>query len=130
MVTDEMTLKEYQEMKRANRRNKYNAQARTVDGVRFDSKAEARRYGELKLLCAQGYIAGLRIHPRYELQAAFTDGRGKRHRGIFYEADFEYQESGQMIAEDVKGVQTTVFRLKRKLFLYRYSEYDLRIVPA
>lgn len=131
-MTDEMTLEEYWQMKRSTRRgNKYNARKCIVDGVKFDSQAEARRYAELKLLRAQGHIAALRIHPRYELQEAFRDSTGKKHRAIHYEADFEYQDGGQTVVEDVKGgkaTQTAVFRLKRKLFLYRYQDHELRIV--
>lgn len=112
------------------RRGKYNARAAHVDGLRFDSQAEARRYAELKLLEAAGVIAGLEVHPRFELQAAFKDHAGKGWAAIVYEADFAYFEDGARIVEDVKGIETPAFRLKRKLFLRRYPGLALRVIPA
>ncbi len=112
------------------RKAKYNARAVMMAGERFDSRAEARRYADLQLLEAAGAIRDLEIHPKYELQAAFTDQSGKRWAAIAYEADFAYMEDGARIVEDVKGYATDVFRLKRKLFLYRYPDLNLRIIAA
>lgn len=112
------------------RRGKYNAHAATVAGVRFDSQAEAARYGELALLQAAGAICDLTIHPRYELQPAFTDSAGQRWAAITYEADFGYTEDGAPVVEDVKGYQTAVFQLKRKLFMARYPALTLRVIRA
>jgi len=112
------------------RRGKYNARAATVAGQRFDSQAEARRYGELVLLENAGAITGLEVHPRFELQPAFTDSSGKRWTAICYEADFSYTEDGAPVVEDVKGCETAAFRLKRKLFLQRYPALTLRVIRA
>lgn len=108
--------------------HKYNAKKTTVNGITFDSKAEARRYSELKLLVQAGEINGLILHPTFELQPPFVDVDGKRQRAIKYVADFQYTENGRPIVEDVKGVETPVFRLKMKMFKYIYSEYELRLV--
>lgn len=111
------------------RRAKYNARPTEIDGQRFDSQAEARRYEELRLLQRAGVIHDLVIHPRFELQPAFeTDG--KRHRAIYYEGDFQYREDGRLVVEDVKGVETVLFKLKVKLFLYKYPKVELRITDA
>lgn len=112
------------------RRGKYNARAVYIGSLQFDSMAEAARYRELALLEAAGAIAGLQVHPCYELQPAFTDSTGKRWAAIRYEADFAYTEDGTQVVEDVKGVQTAAFRLKRKLFLHRYPSLVLRVIPA
>lgn len=112
------------------RPSKYKSRVAEVAGLRFDSKAEARRYSELVLLEAAGAITGLEVHPRFELQPAFTDGSGKRWAVITYEADFSYTEDGAPVVEDVKGYQTAVFRLKRKLFLMRYPALTLRVIAA
>lgn len=112
------------------RRSKYHARPATVDGWRFDSQAEARRYTELSVLARAGEIADLVIHPRYELQAAFTDRTGKRWAAITYEADFAYTEGGARVVEDVKGHPTAIFRLKRKLFLARYPGLELRVTAT
>jgi len=109
------------------RRHKYGAQPVELQGIHFDSTAEAQRYAELQLLAAAGAIHALRVQPRYELQPAFTAPTGETVRAITYKADFEYQEDGRTIVEDVKGVATPVFRLKAKLFRYRYPELELRI---
>ena len=107
---------------------KYHAKPTTIDGIRFDSKREAARYGELKLLHLAGVIHKLQVHPRYVLLEPFTC-KGVKYRGISYEGDFEYVENGQRVCEDVKGVKTQVFRIKEKLFVKRYGdEIEFRIV--
>jgi hypothetical protein len=104
----------------------------TVDGVTFDSRLEARRYAELRLMEQAGAIRALRVHPRYELIPAFVDGQGKRHRATFYEADFDYLDGdNRVVVEDTKGgtaTMTAVFRIKAKLFQHRYRSHELRIV--
>jgi hypothetical protein len=101
-----------------------------VDGITFDSKAEARRYGELKMMREGGLIHNLRTHPRYVLLEPFTV-KGIRYRGVTYVADFAYIENGQQVVEDVKGKRTAVYNLKEKLFMDRYGDkIELRIVEA
>ncbi len=107
------------------KKHKYNAQPTTVDDSRFDSKAEAQRYGELKLLEEAGAISKLAIHPRFELLPRML---GRKLRKVVYEADFSYQERGQSVVEDVKGVETAVWRLKRNLFLRKYPHLELRVI--
>lgn len=110
--------------------NKYNAQRVTIDGVTYDSQAEARRGQELAMLEKSGAISALRVHPRYLIIDRFVHS-GHVVRPSFYEADFEYREGGRLIVEDVKGVVTEVFSLKKKLFLLRYgATYELRILKA
>jgi len=89
-------------------RSKYNAVKTTVDGIKFDSKAEARRYSELKLLLKVKTIADLELQPRYDFVV----------NGVkigFYKADFRYKIGNRIIIEDVKGVKTPVYNLKKKL---------------
>lgn len=100
-----------------------------IDGIRFDSKAEARRYGELKLLQMAGAITGLRVHPTYTLIEPF-DYHGEHVRGTDYEADFAYFEDGCVVVEDVKGMETEVYRIKAKLFKKLYPDMDFRVVKA
>ena len=92
------------------RRNKYGARKVKIDGITFDSKGEARRYGELRLMEKQGLISRLTVHPRYDLTV--------NHQKICtYVADFEYRDEGNnRRIEDFKGVVTPVFRIKWKLF--------------
>jgi hypothetical protein len=107
--------------------NKYHAVKTVVDGYTFDSKAEAQYYIALREMLKDGEISNLKVHPRYELQSPFYY-RGERIPGIYYEADFSYIKDGKRIAVDVKGYKTDVYRLKRKLFLYNYQDYDFQEV--
>lgn len=111
-------------------RHKYNAQPTTYQGQKFDSKSEANRFKELSLLESIGQISGLIIHPAFELQPAFTDRNGKKHRAIVYEADFSYLDKAtqQLVIEDVKGMENRLWLLKKKMFLYRYRDLELRVV--
>lgn len=88
--------------------NKYRAVKTTIDGIKFDSKAEGRRYAELKLLERAGEIRQLELQPRYSI---VINGRHICN----YHADFRYFTAEQSIVEDVKGVRTPVYRLKKKL---------------
>lgn len=105
------------------RSGKYNASKVVIDGHRFDSQREAKRYEELKQREAAGKIAQLELQPRFELQPAFRY-RGEAVRKIEYVADFRYldYERGGLVVEDVKGMKTDVYRLKRKLFLAKYGD--------
>ena len=102
-------------------RNKYHTKKVTIDGYKFDSIMEADRYCELKMLEKAKVIHGLEIHPSFMLQEHFRhDGRWER--AITYEADFRYVEGGRVVVEDVKGMKTDVYKIKRKLFLKRYGD--------
>lgn len=105
------------------RQNKYNAKKATVDGHTFDSKREAERYCELKLFLKAELIRNLELQPRFLLQDKFKDKTGTTHRKIEYVADFMYVDKDEKkIVEDVKGVMTDVYKLKKKLFLKIYDD--------
>lgn len=108
---------------------KYNAKRVTQDGIHFDSKAERTRWNELLILERNGDIQYLRAHPRYTVWTGYNPD-GKREK-IDYIPDFEYQEAGRLVTEDVKGgkvTQTAVFRMKAKMFRCAYPDIELRIV--
>ena len=108
--------------------NKYGNKKTIVDGIKFDSIKEANRYQELKLLARGGLVNELELQPRFELQTGFTR-KGKKIRKIEYVADFRYvNENGIEIIEDVKGMLTDIYRLKRKLFLYKYPYLEFNEV--
>ena len=108
--------------------SKYNAKKTNVDGIKFDSIREAERYCELKLLEKAKEIRDLELQPRFLLQDKFKDKSGTTHRKIEYVADFMYiDKCGKTIVEDVKGVLTDVYKLKKKMFLKKYdNQYDFR----
>jgi hypothetical protein len=108
--------------------NKYGARKTKVDNLTFDSRMEAARYQELKLLAAAGAIADLQVHPQFELQAAFRTPDGERISAIRHKPDFQYIENGQTVVEDVKGRETTDWRLRYRLFRKVYPEIMYKVV--
>lgn len=98
--------------------HKYNAKKTTVDGITFDSRKEAERYKELKALERVGKIDKLELQPRFLLQDGFRYD-GKAIRKIEYVADFLYRDLStyELVVEDVKGVKTDVYKLKKSCFL-------------
>ena len=111
---------------------KYHNKKTVADGIKFDSRLEAERYAQLKMMERAGAIRDLELQPEYELIPSFKKD-GKTWRRTVYKADFRYilAEGDRIIIEDVKGstaVITDVFRLKRKLFEYRYPELTIKIV--
>lgn len=107
--------------------NKYKNKKAQVDMYVFDSIAESMRYKELKLLERAGEISNLELQPKFLLQESFKKN-GKTYKAINYIADFMYEEKGKVIVEDVKGIQTDVFKLKHKLFEHEYPKYELKII--
>lgn len=99
----------------------------TIDGYKFNSIAESKRYRELKLLQKAGKIMELEVRPRFELHAGDI-------LILTYEPVFSYHDvhnevfgpsRGQLHIEDVedvdvKGVGATLFILKKKLFYANY----------
>lgn len=116
---------------------KYGNKRVRIDGITFDSKHEANRYCELRLLQRAGRIHGLELQKPYDLLPAQyieiptgqTYTRGDRkgqpktrrvcvEKGVKYVADFAYIENGKPVVEDAKGVRTEAYRIKRKLMLH------------
>ena len=92
---------------------KYKAKKTKVDGITFDSKREAG-YLDLKTLEMHKRIRDLKLQPcfpfKYDDKVMFK-----------YYADFEYYENDEYIVEDVKGVKTPVYKLKKKLIEAQYK---------
>jgi hypothetical protein len=128
------------------RRSKYGAVKTEIDGIVFASKAEARRYAELRLLEKAGEITRLQIQPKFDiyvevrtvaerLKAAARRLRKQnpdlpRVKVCTYVADFAYDQKTLSasendhyvrVVEDVKGMKTPVYRLKKKLVEAQYG---------
>lgn len=90
--------------------SKYRNVKTTIDGIPFDSRAEARRYADLKLLARAGEITNLEIQPKFDITINGV-------KICTYIADFRYVEFGsnEVVVEDVKGVRTPVYNLKKRL---------------
>lgn len=107
--------------------SKYRNKKIVVDNIKFDSVLEANRYQELKLLQRAKQISNLRLQVPFLLQEGFKKN-GKTHRKIEYIADFVYEENGQTVIEDTKGMKTETFKIKQKLFEYKYPDLNLKII--
>lgn len=105
---------------------KYSNHKTVLDGIQFDSKLEAQRYAELKLLERAGKIKDLQLQPGFELIPSFKKN-GKTYKGCKYIADFRYYDvdRGVVIVEDAKGYETEVYKIKRKLFEWLYPELTI-----
>ncbi|MEE9459633.1 MAG: DUF1064 domain-containing protein [Candidatus Bathyarchaeia archaeon] len=96
------------------KRSKYRAIKATVDNIKFDSKKEASRYQQLRLLEKAAQIDNLELQPKYDLIVnGFKVG--------FYKADFRYIENGILVVEDVKGMKTPMYNFKKKLIKAIYD---------
>jgi len=103
------------------KRNKFGAKRTQVGDRKFDSKAEARRYVELRALEQAGAITGLRCQVRYSLTAHNV-------KIGHYVADFVYVRGDVVggaecreVVEDVKGIETQLFRWKARHFAAEYG---------
>lgn len=113
----------------------YNRKVKTNDGIVHDSRKEAVRWNELKLLEGAGKIHELRrqmefllIPPQYEEINGKRKKKRLLERGVSYRADFVYHdEKGDIIVEDTKGFKTRDYIIKRKLMLWVYG---IRIVEV
>ena len=98
---------------------KYNNKKVVVDGETFDSKKEAARYKELKLLQKAGLIKDLQRQVKFNLIPTQRGSDGKiAEYSCNYYADFVYIKDGEMVVEDCKGFKTAEYNIKRKLMRY------------
>lgn len=106
------------------RSGKFNAKKTVAEGLTFASQKEAKRYLELKWLEKAGQIRDLELQPVFPIEIHGTTV-------CRYVADFQYKhvevdEGGcsgrlRLVVEDVKGVKTPVYRLKKKLVRALYG---------
>lgn len=104
-----------------NTKSKYHSRKQIIDGHVFASKREAQRYSELKILEKAGEISNLELQKRFELiPSQRIDGKVVE-RPCYYVCDFAYCEGGNQVIEDAKGMKTEVYKIKKKLMLYKYG---------
>ncbi|USK54262.1 DUF1064 domain-containing protein [Cytobacillus solani] len=101
---------------------KYGNKKTMVDGITYDSRAEAIYYNQLKWKKHAKQIKDFKLQPRYLLQDSFKKN-GKTYRKIEYIADFEVTNlDGSTQIIDKKGVITKEFAIKQKLFELKYMD--------
>ena len=101
--------------------SKYGNRITILDGKQFDSAKEARRYAELRLLERAGQIQNLQRQVPFVLIPKQERNGKVIERPCVYKADFVYTENGEEVAEDVKGVKTKEYIIKRKLMLWQFG---------
>lgn len=85
-------------------RHKFHASPITVDGIKFPSKREARRYAELVLAQRAGEVVFFLRQPRFDLPGSTK-----------YYADFlVFWKDGSVTIEDTKGHKTSEYKLKKR----------------
>lgn len=114
--------------------SKYNSKKVYYKGIEFASRKECNRYRDLELAEMIGVISNLELQKKFELIPAQYEeatefykrgekkGQPKKGRlleqAVYYVADFCYEEDGELVVEDTKGVKTKDYVIKRKLMLY------------
>lgn len=123
--------------------SKYKNVKTEANGIKFDSKKEAKRYLELVALQAAGKIRNLKLQPQFTLIEGFKDAKtGEQYRALKYVADFSYEEFDEKltytpdfsyedikdlwngwysVVEDVKGRKTKEYEIKKKLMRERFG---------
>ena len=104
------------------KQNKYKNKSVEYHGIKFDSKKEMAYYIKLELLEQKGIIKDLELQKSFELQPSFKLN-GKTYKKITYRADFSYVsvQDNKIHIVDTKGFRTDVYKLKRKMFAYKYG---------
>lgn len=114
-------------------KNKFNAVKEVIDGIKFDSKTEARRYRELKLLERAGKIKDIEVQPVYILlKSVKFSGDDRAKPAMRYTADFRYYDidKGEVVVEDVKSKATaklTDYKMRRHMML---AIHDIEVLEA
>lgn len=110
------------------KRSKYKNKKTVVDGITFDSKAESEYYLVLKQMLAAGEIKDMQLQPVYVLQEKCVRN-GKKLQAITYKADFEVLHlNGTLEVIDIKGEETEAFKIKAKMFQYKYPNMKLTLL--
>lgn len=87
---------------------KYSNEKEEVDGIVFHSKKEARRYRDLKVMERLKEIESIELQPKFPVYI-------NDKKVFLYTADFRYRVvGGDEVVEDVKGVRTPVYRIKKR----------------
>ena len=122
---EHLTLEQFKKYKK--KINKYGNKKVVVDGMDFDSNLESERWKELRILEKANLIKDLRRQIKFELQPSYKKN-DKTIQSIKYIADFMYYDLNkkQFVVEDTKGFKTDVYKLKKKIFEYKYPDIDFR----
>lgn len=114
-------------------KNKFNAVKKVVDGIKFDSTRESKRYEELVMRVRAGEIKDLEVQPVYVLvKSVKFSGDAKAKPAMRYTADFRYYDikKGEVVVEDVKSKATaklTDYKMRRHMML---AFHDIEVLET
>lgn len=105
------------------KKRKYKNKKVTIDDITFDSGAEASYYMHLNMLKKAGEVESFDMQKKYVLQEKFKHpATGSTVRAITYTPDFVVTYAdGSTVVIDVKGFETQMFKMKAKMFMYKYN---------
>jgi hypothetical protein len=109
---------------------RYGAKRTEYNGITFDSALEAKYYQEqIEPRLKDGTITDLILQPSFELIPSFTKN-GKKYSSLTYIADFQFYDEKDCVIRiiDIKGDSNEVFDNKKKLFEFRYANFNLEVV--
>lgn len=110
------------------KKSRYTTYKPVIDDIQFDSMMEARYYIKLCEDKSKNRIKGFELQVPYELQPKFKKN-GKAYRGIEYVCDFLIHcTNNKCIVVDIKGKETVEFKIKHKLFEYKYPDLELKVI--
>lgn len=108
--------------------NKYKNKKIIIDDILFDSKIEGEYYQHLKKLKEKGEIKDFEIKPKFVLQEKFQK-QNKTIRKIEYIADYlVFKNDGSKQVIDIKGFETADFKIKKKMFDYKFRDIELLLL--
>ena len=105
------------------KKSKYRSKKVPVDGISFDSQAEADYYCHLKLMLRAGKIAGFCRQARFVVTEGINGAKGTE-----YVTDFViFYHDGRYRIVDVKGYETEAFKLKMKCMKEKYPKITVEL---
>ena len=127
MIARPVAIQRHEAVASAPKRPKYGNTRVNVNGMKFDSKREYRRFVELSEMLEAGLIGDLQHQVAFELAPAVVlDGRKKP--ALRYIADFVYVEAGELVVEDVKSIHGKSGSTTANLSPYRIKKHLMKTV--
>ena len=93
------------------RMSKYNNKWTEVDGIKFQSGKEAKRYSELKLLQRTGEVINFIRQVKFHLPGKVNYVLDFM---VWWNVETRAQDEDNITYEDVKGFKTDVYKIKKK----------------
>lgn len=110
--------------------NKYKNHRTEIDGIVFASSSEAQYYVDMRELQLMGVVEKIERQVKYEIQPAFVKN-GVKFGKIDYVADFRITyQTGVIEIVEIKGFETDVWKLKHKLFEYKYPDLTIKVINS